>query len=398
MVPSRSEVVHNRQNPQLPGENSQKIGVDVDPNELEAGRIQPAINPSKLSAQLKDSRAQREDNFVSSIARRGTITGRLTTRPRASSTASQTAGRGRAPSRASRASQSQVTFEEPEHSQIRHSEDGEGAPAVSPAIERFPSAPDDLGATPLAAIPESQEPPTRQASVADVEADDASQATLHEDDDPEIWEDMDPIKLIENPPLVYEIHNNHTSWSIVRTQHREFLAEFLATFVQLTTGFCADTQTTLNNNGNPNSTAWAWGFATMGAIHISGGISGAHLNPAITLTLWFYRGFPKKKIPEYVIAQFLAAFLAAFVAYGMYYAGIQHYLDTSTSVDPMGDILEGFVTSRRFTFIDTATAFFNEFLGTAFLACTVLALGDDQNSPPGAGMNSLIIGLVITGK
>ncbi|KXT13398.1 hypothetical protein AC579_9077 [Pseudocercospora musae] len=113
--------------------------------------------------------------------------------------------------------------------------------------------------------------------------------------------------------------------------------------------------------------------------------------------LWFYRGFPKRKVPEYVLAQLLAAFLAALVAYGLYLAGIQNYINTSSNTDPASDILNAFLTSRRFTFIDTATAFFNEFLGTAFLGCTVLALGDDQYAPPGGGMNSLIIGLVITG-
>lgn len=54
------------------------------------------------------------------------------------------------------------------------------------------------------------------------------------------------------------------------------------------------------------------------------------------------------------------------------------------------------MTSQREYWIGPTTAFFNEFLGTAFLVITVLALGDDQNAPPGAGMNSLIIGLVIT--
>jgi aquaglyceroporin related protein len=88
---------------------------------------------------------------------------------------------------------------------------------------------------------------------------------------------MDPIKLVEElqMPLDEEIHNHHTWWSILRTHHREFLAEFLAALVQLTLGFCADLQATLNDTGNPNSTAWAWGFATMIGIYISGGVSGA---------------------------------------------------------------------------------------------------------------------------
>lgn len=42
------------------------------------------------------------------------------------------------------------------------------------------------------------------------------------------------------------------------------------------------------------------------------------------------------------------------------------------------------------------TAFANEFVATAILSCAILALGDDSNAPPGAGMHALIVGLVVT--
>ena len=128
-------------------------------------------------------------------------------------------------------------------------------------------------------------------------------------------------------------------------------------------------------------------------IYISGGVSGAHLNPAVTAMLWFYRGFPKRKMPEYFTAQFLGAFCTALTAYGLYYQSIHQY--RITSLDNMG-IINSFVSSQREAWINSCSAFFTEFLGTAFLAATILALGDDQNAPPGAGMNSLIIGPVIT--
>lgn len=76
-------------------------------------------------------------------------------------------------------------------------------------------------------------------------------------------------------------------------------------FVQLTFGFCIDISVTVAQAGNPNTTAWAWGLGTMIAIYISGGISGAHLNPTLTTMLWFFRGFPKRKIPDYFLAQFV---------------------------------------------------------------------------------------------
>lgn len=101
MVPTTSEVFESAQDAQLPAENSQKVGLEVDPNDLEAGRIELKLNPNKVSAQLKDSRARREENFIAAMARRGSVTSRLATRPtRASSTASQ-AVRGRASSAAS---------------------------------------------------------------------------------------------------------------------------------------------------------------------------------------------------------------------------------------------------------------------------------------------------------
>ena len=73
-------------------------------------------------------------------------------------------------------------------------------------------------------------------------------------DHPTVPEDLHPLvqDLVED-----EIHNNHTTWSVIRTHHREALAEALAVFVQLTIGFCADLSVTVAAAGNPNTTAWA---------------------------------------------------------------------------------------------------------------------------------------------
>ncbi|KAK4502848.1 hypothetical protein PRZ48_006274 [Zasmidium cellare] len=392
MVPTKEEIKQAAQAPQLPRQNTMKVGVDVNPLDLEEGRIEPTPNPAKLSAQLKDSRTQRENNFISSIQRRGTT---LSNRPtRASSTASQTAGRR--PRGSSWASQRPMTPAQ-EADEPPHEDEEEARKRPSDQLE-VPQADENtsrlsLQRTPedrLQTIPESQVPSPRRST----ETNDSNR-TFRPEDDPEFFPENDLKQIIlegENPPLYDEVHNNHTSWSIVRTHNREFLAELLAVFIQLTLGFCSDTSATLTSTSNANTTAWAWGFATMIGIYISGGISGAHLNPAITIMLWFYRGFPKRKMLPYFAAQFLGAFIAALTAYGLYLASIQAFNATGDSTK----ILNGFVTSQRYTYIDAATAFFNEFMGTAILAATVLALGDDQNAPPGAGMNSLIIGLVIT--
>ncbi|KAL4782113.1 aquaporin-like protein [Aspergillus varians] len=360
MVPTRAEVLQAKQ--QLPAEQSQKLGLDVDPNELEAGRIQKSSDPRKMAAGVGDARAQRETNFANKL-----LTGET------------------GETRLSRTSSSRVSN------------------------RRRPSASGTVPSDKLSAVPESEahsdpgvEPPddTRQD-----QSDERLHAVAEEHSEPDsipedhlngfaesaFPEDLHPLvqDLIED-----EVHNNHTVWSVIRTHHREALAESLAVFIQLTVALSADLSVTLAATTNPNTASWAWGMATMMAIYISGGVSGAHLNPTITCMLWFYRGFPKRKMPEYFAAQFLGAFVAALAVYGLYHQSITEYLSSSTAPNPTTHVIDSFVTSQRNPWITPATAFFNEFIGTLVLSVTILALGDDRNAPPGAGMNALVVGLM----
>ncbi|KAL2856383.1 aquaporin-like protein [Aspergillus pseudodeflectus] len=361
MVPTKEELLKNWEKPQLPAEQSQQQGLNVDPNELEDGRIEKSADPRKMAAQVDDARQQRENNFVNKLlAGDGTTT-------RLSRTASSRIRRPSAPGEVASDQLSAVPEGE------AHS-DGSG--------EHPDDLQHDLSDEPLQAVPEEiPEPGIGPEQLAD----------FNEFDQAALPEDLHPLiqDLVEE-----EVHNNHTVWSVIRTHHREALAESLAVFIQLTVGLSADLSVTLPNTTNPNTTAWAWGFAAMMAIYISGGVSGAHLNPTITCMLWFYRGFPNRKMPEYFAAQFIGAFVAALAVYGLYYDSIQQYLTFGTNASTTS-IINSFVTSQRNPWIGPATAFFNEFLGTVVLTVTVLALGDDQNAPPGAGMNALVVGLVV---
>ena len=344
MVPTGEELLESRAHTNFPTENSQKLGLDVDPIEIEQGRFEKTVDPRKIAAQVEDARQQRERKLSNKILSGDTASMRKSSRPSRTLSGRQTRSSawgsfpGKSPSTGNEDQGQQrknIVFEEPGYDETQ----------------------------PLLNIP------TRDQSTGS--------------------KDVHPLvkELAED-----EVHNNHTIWCVIRTHYREALAESLAVFVQLTIGFCADLAVTVANEGNPNTTAWAWGFATMMGIYISGGVSGAHLNPSITIMFWFYRGFPKRKLPEYFLAQFIAAFCAGLVAYGVYYRSIQqHLLD-----NPDTGIISSFVTSPRALWINPATAFWNEFIGTALLTVTILALGDDQNAPPTAGMNSVVIGFIIT--
>lgn len=358
MVPTKEELLQSRANAQQPTENSQKVGVEVNPNDLELGRIDKTVDPRKMAAQVKDARLQREQNFMNKV-----LAGDMTSARQTSRMSRTSSVYGKLPP-AWGLPQEHLSAVEEGSSQ----EDREEGPPPNPSEEPLQQAPEEQGA--------------KAKRLDDILNSDAlEKAALPEDLHPLIQD------LVED-----EVHNNHTTWSVIRTHHREALAEALGVFVQLTIGFCVDLSVTVANQGNPNTTAWTWGLATMMAIYISGGVSGAHLNPTITIMLWFFRGFPKRKMPEYFAAQFLAAFCAGLAAYGIYYDSIQNYLLLNSETG----IITSFVTSQRQAWIGPGTAFFNEFMGTAILAVTVMALGDDQNAPPGAGMNSLIIGLVVT--
>lgn len=359
MVPTKDELLQNMANAQRPTENSDRLGLDVDPNDVEQGRIDKTSDPRKMAAQVKDARLQRENTFMSKIlSGDGGSSMRQTSRM---SRSSSIPGRRTSTWDMPPPDQQLPTVEEGDHPAEDEHEQEERPMS---ADEQFQNN-QDMGARldELLSLPEMEKG--------------------------NYPEDLHPLvqELVED-----EVHNNHTTWSVVRTHHREALAEGLGVLVSLTMGFAIDVSVTVAGQGNPNTTAWAWGFATMIGIYISGGVSGAHLNPVVTMVLWFFRGFPARKMPEYFAAQFIAAFCAGLVAYGIYYESIQNYLLTNTDTG----IINSFVTNARESWVSHTTAFFTEFVGTSFLIVTILALGDDQNAPPGAGMNSLIVGLVIT--
>ncbi|KAL3417818.1 MIP family channel protein [Phlyctema vagabunda] len=194
------------------------------------------------------------------------------------------------------------------------------------------------------------------------------------------------------------------AWASIRAKLREPLAECLATMIAITIGLCTNlaVQTSSNTFGDYQSTNWSWGLGITIGIYVAGGISGGHLNPAISIALCLYRGFPVRKTLTYIAAQVIGGVLAGLIAYGVYYDAIASFnaaggLEAAPSAVGLfaGGSGKSFYTEPA-SFANPGSAFANEFVATAILACAILALGDDSNAPPGAGMHALIVGLVVT--
>ena len=88
----------------------------------------------------------------------------------------------------------------------------------------------------------------------------------------------------------------------------ECLGEFIGTFVLILIGDGAVAVAVFTNAFDLTGVALLWGLAVLLAIYISGGVSGAHLNPAVTACFAALRKFPGRKIVPYVLAQVAGAF------------------------------------------------------------------------------------------
>lgn len=175
----------------------------------------------------------------------------------------------------------------------------------------------------------------------------------------------------------------------------EMIAEFLGTFVLIVLGcgvvamvvlFGSGTPGEVVNGGFTNITL-GWGLAVTMGIYVAGKTSGAHLNPAVTLALAVFRGFPWGRVGPYLAAQVAGAFAAAAVVFVNYRpAFLKH--------DPMLEKTAGiFSTFPAFPDVPFA-GFFDQVVGTALLLLLVFAITDEKNQPIGQ-LGPILVGLVV---
>ena len=176
----------------------------------------------------------------------------------------------------------------------------------------------------------------------------------------------------------------------------ELVAEFLGTFVLILFGTGVVAMVVLFPSAVPGETihggytniTLGWGLGVTMGIYVAGKTSGAHLNPAVTLALATFRGFPWRKVLPYSLAQTAGAFAAAALVYW-------NYLPAFHRFDPQLEKTAGvFTTFPAFPSMPQA-GFLDQVIGTALLLLLVFAITDEFNAPPGANLAPLMIGLVV---
>jgi MIP family channel proteins len=162
---------------------------------------------------------------------------------------------------------------------------------------------------------------------------------------------------------------------------REAAAEFLGTFVLIAFGSAVVAQVVLSgqSHGGYLSINLAWGLAVTMGVYVAGGVSGAHLNPAVTLALALYRGFPWRKVAPYAAAQMAGAFSASAVTFLTYRAAFDRFdggLRQVTGNRATAGIFATYPQEFLPTFPD---GLIDQVVGTALLVALIFALGDRRD-------------------
>jgi glycerol uptake facilitator protein len=176
----------------------------------------------------------------------------------------------------------------------------------------------------------------------------------------------------------------------------EIVAEFLGTMVLILFGNGVVAMVVLFGKGTPGEVVHGgftnitlgWGLGVTMGCYVAGRISGAHLNPAVTIALAAFRDFPWRKVVPYIGAQTAGAFLAAALVFA-------NYLPAFRQADPGLSRTAGvFTTFPAYPDLPHA-GFLDQVIGTALLLLLVMAIIDERNQPPGANLTPVLIGAVV---
>ncbi|KAG9261291.1 aquaporin-9b isoform X1 [Astyanax mexicanus] len=177
---------------------------------------------------------------------------------------------------------------------------------------------------------------------------------------------------------------------------REFLAEILGTFVLILFGCGSVAQTVLSKGALGEPLTIHIGFTTgvMLAVYMAGGVSGGHVNPAVSLAMVVLGKLPLKKFPVYVVAQFIGAFAGSCAVFGLYYDALMDHTNgvlLVTGENATANIFASYPAKH----LSVLNGFIDQVVGTGALVLCILAIVDRKNMGAPKGMEPLIIGLTI---
>ncbi|OFW43342.1 MAG: hypothetical protein A3J29_20205 [Acidobacteria bacterium RIFCSPLOWO2_12_FULL_67_14b] len=177
---------------------------------------------------------------------------------------------------------------------------------------------------------------------------------------------------------------------------REAAAEFLGTFVLIAFGAGVVAQTVLSKdvNGSYLAINIGWGLGVTFGIYTAAGVSGAHLNPAVTLALAVHRGFPWSKVLPYALAQTAGAFAGSALVFATYREAWSAF-DGGTRMVEGATATAGVFATYPQPYLSIAGGFVDQVVGTLLLMAGVLAVTDQKNAAPPGYLVAPVVGLLV---
>lgn len=167
----------------------------------------------------------------------------------------------------------------------------------------------------------------------------------------------------------------------------EFIAELIGTMILIIFGGGVVGGVVLKKS-KAEGAGWVlitigWGLAVAMGVYAVGNVSGAHINPAVTLGFAAIGEFPWDKVPMYIIAQVIGGFIGGVIVFFQY---LPHWKET----EDQGAKLAVFSTDPAIK--STPSNFVSEMIGTFVLVMGLLFIGANQFTE---GLNPAIVGLLI---
>ncbi|WP_215264658.1 propanediol diffusion facilitator PduF [Escherichia coli] len=140
-----------------------------------------------------------------------------------------------------------------------------------------------------------------------------------------------------------------------------------------------------------------WRLGISLAVYLTAGISGAHLNPAVTIALWLFASFPARKVLPFCVAQLAGAFGGAVLAYSLYSSLFTDFESAHNMVRGSAESLQlaSIFSTYPAAAINVWQAALVEVVITSMLMGLIMALTDDGNGVPKGPLAPLLIGILV---
>lgn len=182
-----------------------------------------------------------------------------------------------------------------------------------------------------------------------------------------------------------------------RSLVRELAAEFLGTFILIVFGVAVVAQVVLSGkeSGEYLSINLGWGLGVTMGIYVAGGVTGAHLNPAVTLALAAHRGFPWSKVIPYSLAQIAGAFVASAVVFATYNEALTDFDGGVRQITGEQGTAGIWATYPQPYLSNVPGGLVDQIVGTALLVLVIFALTDERNMAPESKLGGLFVGALV---